>query len=434
MTGDSRQNDGATEQSSGLSRRAFLGSIGGAAVGAGALATGLKLTSSTAPVVTGSAYAEAAESFYGTGHQGGIVISPLQSNTLLAAFDLSTTRRRDVVDLLRAWTEAAARLSIGAPVSVGDDDAPDSGEAVGLGPARLTVAFGFGPGLFEREGEDRYGLKARRPGALVDLPRFPNDQLVEQMTGGDLTIQASADSQQVVFHAVRQLARVADGVAAIRWIQDGFNEATATPGTPRNLMGFKDGTINPTTANEQQRFVWVGPEGPLWMRQGTYLIARRIWIALSHWDTKSVSIQEQVIGRTKNSGAPIGEANEFDPLDLNSTDAQGNLLIPLDAHVRLAAPYLNQGRMFLRRAYNFTDGILNVTERWPPWQQELTYNSGLLFYAYQRDPREGFIPIYQNLAENDALGQFTTHTGSLIAALPPSAPGPGHFVGETLFA
>lgn len=421
-----------------IGRRAFLGSLGGVALGAGAVAAGLELSSNDAPTITGTSYADAVTPFYGSGPQSGISIAPQQSSTYFAAFDVTTERRGELVELLRTWSAAAANLTAGRPAKAlsekGSVVEADTGEALGLGPARLSVNIGFGPGLFDKDGEDRFDIASRRPAALVELPRFPNDQLVEQMTGGDLVVQAYADDQQVVFHAVRQLVRLASGVAAIRWVQDGFNEAPAITGTPRNLMGFKDGTINPTTAAQRQRFVWVGSEGPSWMRAGTYLVARRIFIALDHWDQESLSVQQQVIGRYKVSGAPLGEQDEFDPLDLSKTDRQGNPVIPIDSHVRLSAPQTNNGRMFLRRGYNFTDGVENFTERWPPWKQELTYNAGLLFLAYQRDPRQGFIPIYQNLAENDALGQFTIHTGSAIAALPPAASGPGHFVGEGLFA
>jgi deferrochelatase/peroxidase EfeB len=197
-------------------------------------------------------------------------------------------------------------------------------------------------------------------------------------------------------------------------------------------MGFKDGTINPT-GSQLDEFVWVGAEGPSWMHRGSYLVARRIRISIEHWDTKSLSTQEQVVGRHKVSGAPLGTKSEFDPLDLDVTDAQGHPLIPVGSHVRLSAPQANKGQMILRRGYAYNDGISDFAERWPPWQEALMYDAGLLFCAYQRDPRKGFIPIFQNLAENDALSQFTTQTGSIIVAVPPAAPGPGHFVGEGLF-
>jgi deferrochelatase/peroxidase EfeB len=419
----------------GFSRRAFIGTLGGAAVGAGALAAGLKLSSSAAPTVTGSTFAESTEPFFGTGPQSGITTTP-QSASYFATFDLRTSKRSDVRDLLRTWSDAAANLTAGRPAAAlstrGSAIEPDSLDATGIGPSRLTITFGLGTGLFEKDGDDRYGLRSRRPAALVKLPRFPNDQLIAAKTGGDLSIQACADDPQVAFHAVRQLARMADGVCSTRWVQAGFNETPASSGTPRNLMGFKDGTINPK-GSQLDKFVLVGNEGPSWMRRGTYLVARRIRISLEHWDQKSLGVQEQVVGRYKVSGAPLGESNEFDALDLSKTDRSGNPLIPIDSHVRLSSPQSNDGQMILRRGYAYNDGLSEFNERWPPWEQAMLYDAGLLFMAYQRDPRKGFIPIFQNLAENDALGQFTTQTGSVIVAVPPAASGPGHFVGEGLF-
>jgi deferrochelatase/peroxidase EfeB len=419
----------------GLTRRAFLGSVGGVAVGAGALAAGLRLSSSNTPTA-GGAYRNAVEPFYGVGPQGGITTTA-QSNTYLAAFDLSTPKRSEVRDILRIWTDVAANLTAGkpaAPFSTSERSVEsDSMDAVDLGPARLTLTFGFGPGLFEKDGEDRYGLRSRRPKALVDLPQFPGDQLVAAKTGGDLTVQACADDPQVAFHAVRELARQASSAAAIRWTQSGFNESAASVGTPRNLMGFKDGTINPA-GSQLDEFVWVGPEGPGWMQGGSYLVVRRIRIALEHWDSQPLAIQEQVIGRHKLSGAPFGGTSEFAALDLKAKDPSGVPLIPMDAHVRLAAPQLYHGQMILRRSYAYNDGVADFPEQFPPWHQAFTYDAGLVFAAYQRDPRKGFIPIFQSLAQNDALSQFTAHTGSVIVAIPPAALGPGHFVGEGLFA
>ena len=123
----------------------------------------------------------------------------------------------------------------------------DSAEAMDLPPARLTVTFGFGPGVFIKDGQDRYGLAARRPAALVDLPKFNGDQLIAARTGGDLLVQACANDPQSAFHAVRQLVRLAYDVAQVRWVQSGFLATTTAQQTPRNLMGFKDGTNNPSS-------------------------------------------------------------------------------------------------------------------------------------------------------------------------------------------
>ena len=202
--------------------------------------------------------------------------------------------------MLHAWTEAAANLTAGKTARALGDDASaaagDSGDALDLGQQRLTITFGFGPGLFIKDGHDRYGLAARRPQALVDLPRFNGDQLAPAQTGGDLSIQACADDPQVAFHAVRQLVQMAYGAAQLRWTQTGFLSPPAKKGTPRNLMGFKDGTQRPT---DLAKFVWVGSEGPDWMQR------RQLCRGTPHphrpraLGPDPVDFQEQVVGRHK---------------------------------------------------------------------------------------------------------------------------------------
>jgi deferrochelatase/peroxidase EfeB len=408
------------------SRRGFLAAAGGLAA---AVASG--------PADAQDAPAASAEPFRGA-HQGGIVTPP-QRHTCLAGFDLAAPDRDAVVALLRGWTEAAARMAAGATAAPLPADlsvpAPDAADALGLGPARLTLTFGFGAGLFVKDGRDRYGLAAQRPAALVDLPRFNGDQLIAARSDGDLLVQACADDAQVAFHAVRALAQLAYGAAEKRWVQSGFLPATPDAATPRNLMGFKDGTNNPpvSDAAAMARFVWVGAEGPGWMRGGTYMVFRRIRIALEHWDRTEVDFQEQTIGRRKYSGAPLTGAAESDPPDLERADADGNFVIPDNAHIRLAAPAASDGARMLRRSYGYNDGVAFTAERWPPWRQGMEYDAGLLFIAHQRDPRSSFIRVFENMAKRDALNQFTTHVASGLFACPGGA-APGEFIGERLFA
>ena len=370
-------------------------------------------------------------------HQGGI-ITPPQSHTYVAALDLATEKHDEVMRLLRAWTTAAARMTRGEPAAPIERDAatvfPDSGEAHGLPPARLTLTFGFGAGLFLKDGKDRYGLAAQRPPALVDLPPFDGDQLIETRTGGDLSIQACAEDPQVAFHAVRQLVRLAYGVAIVRWAQTGFLSIPDPHQTPRNLMGFKDGTTNPSIhdAGAMERFVWVGNEGPDWMHGGSYVVLRRIRIALEHWDRMPLEFQEQSVGRHKNSGAPLGRDHEFDPPDLTATGKDGDLLIPESAHIRLATAASNEGAQILRRPYSYNDGVDFTIERWPPWRQGVEYDAGLVFVCYQRDLRTGFIKIFDKLAKFDMLNQFVTHTGGGVFACPGGI-AEGRFIGQRLF-
>ena len=422
----------------GATRRRFLtGAVGVAgAVGAAGAAQARQAPSTHAPLKPTAAPASAALPFHGPHQQG--VATAQQAHVYFAAFDLTTDSRAEVAALMQAWTQAAARLTQGRTaeaLSNQDPDAPpvDSGEIAGLPPARLTLTFGFGPGLFSRDGHDRYGLASRRPEAFADLPRFVGDQLVAQRTGGDLCIQACADEPQVAFHAVRQLTRIAADHAQTRWVQTGFLAGYAPGETPRNLMGFKDGTLNVAAKDPRalDQFVWVGEEGG-WMKGGSYMVARPIRIALEHWDRMKLGFQEQTIGRHKLSGATLGGRDEFAPLALDALDKDGDPLTPENAHVRLAAPESNDGMQILRRSYSYDNGVSFVAERWPPWRQGMELDAGLLFICYQRDPRTGFTKLFERMSKFDMLNQFVTHVGGGLFALPPGASKDG-FIGEALF-
>ena len=352
-------------------------------------------------------------SFFGP-HQAGIA-TPAQDRVVFAAFDVTTTKAGDLRDMLDAWTAAAASMAAGKQVA--DTEAQplappqDTGEAVGLPAAQLTITIGFGPSLFD----ERFGLASRRPAPLVELPHFAGDQLDPQFSDGDICIQACANDPQVAFHAVRNLARLGRGTAAMRWLQLGFGRTSSTSTsqeTPRNLLGFKDGTnnIKAEDASAMDQYVWVGSgSGQAWMTGGSYLVARRITMRIETWDRDSLMDQENVFGRVKLSGAPIGSKQEFDTVDLAATAPDGLPLIPVDSHVRLAAPETNAGARILRRGYSFTDGISSVTG---------DLDAGLFFICYQNDPEKQFVAIQKRLAANDALNEYIVHTGSGIFACP----------------
>jgi deferrochelatase/peroxidase EfeB len=457
MTGEQTSGAGdETQAGAGPSRRSLLrgGLLAGAGLaGAGAVAGGLAGGFAGDAIASASANpAGQAEPFWGPNQAG--ILTGTQRQTVLAAFDLTTSDRADLVALLKEWTAMAAALAAGQSVTVpiytppggggadayadatGGSTTDDSLEAYGLGPNRLTLTVGFGRSLFlTSDGHERFGLSGQLPDALISLPHFTGDELTASDSDGDLFLQACADDPQVAFHAVRSIARIAPDVATLRWTQLGFSPDN-TGGTPRNLMGFKDGTMNSNLhpPASLQATLWAGPEGPSWMHSGSYLVYRRIRITLEHWDRLPPNLQEQVIGRQKLNGAPLGQPGEFSPLDLDQRDAGGNPVIPLDAHVRLAAPQANNGAVIVRRAFSYNNGTTPFTERWPPWRQALEYDSGLLFLAYQKDPRHGFLPIFTRLAETDALNQFTTHTASAVFAIPPGATGPGDWIGRTLLS
>ena len=98
----------------------------------------------------------------------------------------------------------------------------------------------------------------------------------------------------------------------------------------------------------------------------------------------------------------------------------------------MAAPETNSGLQILRRGYSYNDGANFTAERWPPWRQGIEYDAGLLFIAYQRDPRTGFIRLFENMSKIDALNQFTTHVGSGLFACP-GGTASGQFLAQGLF-
>lgn len=369
--------------------------------------------------------------FRGT-HQAGVA-TPAQDRMVFAAFDV-TGSRAALATVLRRWTDAAERMTTGRPVAyLGGDSgggplAPpaDTGEATGLPPSRLTVTFGMGPSLFDH----RFGLAGRRPAALADLPPLPGDELDPDRSGGDLCVQACADDPQVAFHAVRNLARIARGTAHLRWIQLGFGRTSTTSdtqSTPRNLMGFKDGTnnIRGEDTEAMNRFVWVGVETDQgWMRGGSYLVARRIRMLIESWDRASLREQEQVIGRRKSDGAPLGRGREADRVDLSAHGPDGHPVIPVDAHIRLAAPSTNAGTRILRRGYSYTDGADPVTGE---------LDAGLFFVCFQKDPRTQFVAIQRRLGVHDAMTEYIKHTGSAVFACPPGL-SHGRWWGQELLA
>ncbi|MDT4913870.1 MAG: deferrochelatase/peroxidase EfeB [Pseudonocardiales bacterium] len=408
------------------SRRRFLGGALGTAGVLAAGGAGFGVAKATEP--TDSSSGANTVPFYGA-HQAGIA-TKAQDRLAFAAFDVTAADRDAVAVMLGSWAAAAAQLTKALPIGAVQTSphAPpiDTGEAMGLGAAKLTITVGFGPSLFD----DRFGLAPKRPAALAAIPALPGDTQDPNRSGGDVCVQACADDPTIAFHVIRNFARLARGTAVMRWSQLGFGRTSSTSTsqeTERNLLGFKDGTNN--IKNEDQTdldaFVWVGAEAEQeWMAGGSYLVARRIRMLIESWDTDYLLDQENVIGRFKTSGAPLTGKHEFDKLDLQAIKA-GKPVIPTDAHVRLAAPETNANQKMLRRGYSYTDGIDSNTG---------LLDAGLFFVCFQKDPRKQFVPIQRKLGSHDALNEYIRHTGSGLFAVPPGLRGPGDWWGKALFA
>lgn len=413
-----------------VSRRRFLqGTAGGVAAGAvlgGGVGAGLDrhFHHPSAPVGAEHDAVDLTHSFpfYGTGHPVGVQTPP-QRHAMVMVFDMVPgSTRQDLQSVLARWSAGIAQLMAGQPVGQvapkGDSAVgQDTGEAEGLDPAGLTVTVGLSPQVFDQ----RFGLAAKRPAMLAKLLALPSDNLQAGFTGGDLSLQACADDPQVVYHAVRNLARMVRGTASVKWTLMGFGRASAGAGqeTPRNLMGFKDGTRNVKDDADMDSHVWVTDEG--WMKGGTYQVIRKIQMDIEIWDADRISDQQMVFGRTKDEGAPLSGTKEFDTPDFHRTGGDGQPLMPATSHVALAAPENNNGVKLLRRSYNYTDNMNSFGQ----------LDAGLLFIAYMNDPKH-FVQIQQRLGSSDRLNEYITHVGSGLFAVPP-APEQGHYIGQSLF-
>ncbi|WP_406200905.1 iron uptake transporter deferrochelatase/peroxidase subunit [Kitasatospora sp. NBC_01560] len=408
----------------GVTRRALLGTAGaGLVVGAGAGVAGAvaldRAPAAGTATAAGGTLGAARLPFHGE-HQAGI-LDPQQARVQLAAFDLAGGAGRDALrSLLQRWSRTAARLTAGEPAEEFENQV-----ALDAGPCSLSLTFGFGATLF-----DKAGLADRRPAALEPLPAFPADALDPARGDGDLFVQIGADDALVAVHALRVLQRQAAGTAALRWQAAGFARtpgATAHPVTGRNLMGQIDGTNNPRPGEDGfagKVFCAAGGGQPDWLAGGSYLVFRRIRMLLDSWEALPQDRQERVIGRRKADGAPLSApagAAENTPVDLAAQGPDGTLAIPADAHVRVAAPAANGGAAMLRRGFSYHDGLL----------ADGSPDAGLLFLAFQSDPRTGFTPVQRKLSRGDGLSRFLRHEASGLYAVPPGAPD-GGYVGQTL--
>jgi deferrochelatase/peroxidase EfeB len=420
-----------------VSRRRAIALAGAGVAGiAGAAAVGGALVKSAVDDNSQPDLAAGAVAFHG-GHQAGIVTAA-QDRLHFVAFDVLTKDREQLLQMLKDWTVAAARMTagqdageVGATAGIAEAPPDDTGEAIGLPPSGLTLTIGFGPTLFrDATGKDRFGLAARKPAALADLPHFPGDTIDATLSGGDIGVQACANDPQIAVHAIRNLARIGMGVVSVRWSQLGFGRTSSTTRaqtTPRNLFGFKDGTANLKAEETDllRQHLWVQPgDGPAWMAGGSYLVTRKVRMLIESWDRTSLGEQETIIGRNKGEGAPLGRTREYDEIDLVSKNADGDPVLPVDAHVRLAHPDVNAGARLLRRGYNFVDGSDGLGR----------LNAGLFFIGYQRDPRTAFVPVQLNLARHDAMNEYVRHVSSGLFACPPGVSDAGDFWGSALFA
>lgn len=394
---------------------AGVGWAGGAAVGAtgdrtadGAGGAGGAAGGNEEITVLSPTDGEQTEPFIGP-HQAGIE-TPAQAHLSLLGLDLRDgVGRSGLARLMRLLSDDAARLTQGRPALA------DTEGELAQEPSRLTVTFGFGPRVVEDL------LPAGNRPALAALPSFSTDRLRPRWGQTDLAVQICGDDQTTIAHARRMLLKDAEDFAQVRWVQNGFRRARGSQPdgtTMRNVMGQVDGTVNPVPSDSDYKdLVWA--TSPPAFEGGTMMVVRRIRAEMKSWDRTDRTAREFSVGRTLDTGAPLGGEKEFDEPDFEATNELGFPVIDTAAHIRRARSDDPRER-FARRVFNYTELQPNGEE-----------DSGLVFIAFAADLDRQFVPIQQRLADQDRLNEWITTIGSAVYAIPPGVT-EGQSVGESL--
>ena len=410
MTSDDRRPDDSPLESPGvdegrgfsLTRRSFLqaGAAAGAAAAGAAAGAGL---------VSGAGAAWAETPFHGA-HQLSVLADPSHA-ALFVSFDVIASSRSDMVDLLHTITNRARLLVAGGVPPFAGPAAPPSDNGI-LGPVvpkrQLSFALAVGSSLFDA----RFGFADQKPAVLRPMGTFPDVNLDPTQCQGDVSLALYADEADTVIHGLRDITKHTRGAMQPRWRIDGFASVPRPTGVPRNLLGFNDGIANPdvhsyTAMND---LVWVRPgePEPAWTAGGTYQVIRIIRMLVEFWDRVSLSEQELMIGRKRDTGAPLGGNRQSDIPDY-ADDPQG-VIIPSTAHIRLANPRTSQtaSSRILRRAFNYDRGI----------DVNGNLDQGLVFTCYQQDLVRQFEAVQTRLIGEPLVDYISPTGGGYFFVLP----------------
>lgn len=419
---------GEAGRQSGLSRRQFIktGAAGAAFVGLSAATLGACSTRSDGDDTTS---AKQYLDFYGE-HQTGIAPPVVPALGLMASFKALSPDRASLQQTFVELTDEVEGLMSGRPIPTRDEAYPpvDSG-LLGATPEpdNLSIVVSVGSSLFD----ERFGLADKVPNELVRMPFLANDRLDPNRSHGDVLLSIDAENPDTVQFALRQLMRRRRRDLVLEWVVDGYTRGggvnDGTAGAPRNLMGFKDGTANLATDDDASldRFVWVDDSDgePSWAVGGSYQAVRIIRMFVEFWDRTPLAEQEAIMGRHKDTGAPLGMESEFDTPNF-SNDGGGDRT-PLDAHIRLANPRTaeTEKNLMLRRGFHYTRG----------YDAAGRLDQGLAFVSYQRSLNDGFLAVQGRLSGEPLEEYILPEGGGFFYALP-GVPEPGGYLGEGLFA
>jgi putative iron-dependent peroxidase len=161
--------------------------------------------------------------------------------------------------------------------------------------AHLSCNIGIGARFWTRL------TPAAPPRELHPFPEVHGAVHTAVSTPGDLLFHIRAERGDFCFEFERQLLDALGDAVAVEDEVTGFRYFDA-----RDLLGFVDGTANPTGSDMAQAAI-VGDEDPA-HAGGSYVVVQKYLHDLGTWNRLPVPAQEGVIGRTKVENIELDDA------------------------------------------------------------------------------------------------------------------------------
>jgi putative iron-dependent peroxidase len=160
---------------------------------------------------------------------------------------------------------------------------------------RLSCIVGIGSELWDRLSP------GRRPAELHPFARIDGPVHAAPSTPGDLLFHLRAEREDMTFELERQLLDLFGNAAQVVDETTGFRYFDA-----RDLLGFVDGTANPTGADLPDAAL-IGADADADFAGGSYVVVQKYLHDMVAWAALDTAEQEAIIGRTKIDNIEIDD-------------------------------------------------------------------------------------------------------------------------------